>query len=113
MMEGVLSNFDPENAASILHLSDLHFGGDKDSDPVADAGRWYNQLAGDLLQELGCRRLDAVIISGDIANFSVSEEYKAAGVFLERSRSRSRTHHQRSISQTASGRCDVGLGRDP
>jgi hypothetical protein len=29
--------FDPATAADILHLSDLHLGGDKESDPVANA----------------------------------------------------------------------------
>ncbi len=33
--------FDPGTAADILHRSDLHFGPDGDSDPIADANRWY------------------------------------------------------------------------
>lgn len=61
----------------ILHLSDLHFG---NSD---DARTWYNQLAEDLIRELNCQRLDAVILSGDIANHSTEEEYNAAKMFLD------------------------------
>ena len=76
--------FDPEGAANILHLSDLHFGADEKSDPVADAKRWFSQLTDDLSDELGCERLDAVIISGDVGNFSNPDEYLAAEVFLER-----------------------------
>jgi hypothetical protein len=76
--------FDPATAANILHLSDLHFSGDKESDPVANAKNWYGQLVDDLCNELGCKRLHAVIISGDIGNFSESEEYQAAEVFLKK-----------------------------
>jgi hypothetical protein len=61
----------------ILHLSDLHFG------TTEDAERWYSQLAEDLKQELGCRRLNAVIISGDMANFAVEAEYAAAKIFID------------------------------
>ncbi|BBO91150.1 SUMF1/EgtB/PvdO family nonheme iron enzyme [Desulfosarcina ovata] len=76
--------FDPEGAASILHLSDLHFGAEKNSDPVADAKNWHSQLTDDLIGELGCEQLHAVIISGDIGNFSEPDEYRAAEVFFER-----------------------------
>jgi 3',5'-cyclic AMP phosphodiesterase CpdA len=61
----------------ILHLSDLHFG------TLADAQNWYHQLAEDLCQELDCPRLDALIISGNIAQNSVPEEYAAAQVFID------------------------------
>ena len=76
--------FDPQGAANILHLSDLHFGAEKNSDSIADAKRWHSQLANDLIIELGCKKLDAAIISGDIGNFSEPEEYRAAESFLER-----------------------------
>ena len=76
--------FDSASAANILHLSDLHFGADKQSDPGADAEKWYGQLADDLRKELKCERLDAVIISGDIGNFSDPGEYKAAKLFLDK-----------------------------
>ncbi|MEE4357640.1 MAG: SUMF1/EgtB/PvdO family nonheme iron enzyme [Desulfococcaceae bacterium] len=62
--------------AQILHLSDLHFG------TAEDAKIWYSQLADDLKNELDCQRLDALILSGDIANFSVKEEYEAAEIFI-------------------------------
>lgn len=62
----------------ILHLSDLHFG------TRESAAAWYSQLAEDLQGELSCSRLDAVILSGDIANQSTPEEYDAARLFLEK-----------------------------
>lgn len=63
--------------SSVLHLSDLHFG------TTEQATLWYSQLADDL-RELGCPKLDAVILSGDIANLSAPEEYAAARAFLSR-----------------------------
>ncbi len=62
----------------ILHLSDLHFG------TKEDAQLWYGQLADDLKQELNCNRLDAIIISGDVANLAVADEYDAAKVFINK-----------------------------
>ena len=67
----------------ILHLSDLHFGNTK------DANLWYSQLADDLEQLLPqiepshSSSLDALIISGDIANRSLPEEYDAAEQFIK------------------------------
>ncbi|MBN1931273.1 MAG: SUMF1/EgtB/PvdO family nonheme iron enzyme [Desulfobacterales bacterium] len=78
------NDFDPSKAANILHLSDLHFGADKESDPGADAEKWYGRLVDDLCKELGCERLQAIILSGDIGNFSESEEYEAAEVFINK-----------------------------
>lgn len=66
------------NLYHILHLSDLHFG----AQPSADS--WYSQLAEDLKSKmLNCHTLDALIISGDVANFSTKEEYDQAKTFLE------------------------------
>ncbi|WP_437568994.1 sister chromatid cohesion protein PDS5 [Sorangium sp. So ce542] len=62
----------------LLHLSDLHFG------TRESAAAWYSQLAEDLRGELSCSRLDAVVLSGDIANQSTPEEYDAARLFLEK-----------------------------
>jgi HEAT repeat protein len=62
--------------ANILHLSDLHFG------TVESANLWANQLAADLTHELSHPPLDALIISGDIANFATPEEYTATQTFL-------------------------------
>jgi predicted MPP superfamily phosphohydrolase len=61
----------------ILHLSDLHFGS------TDDAYNWYDTLAQDLRYELGCDKLDALILSGDIANKSIQEEYIAAKQFID------------------------------
>ncbi|NES85571.1 MAG: metallophosphoesterase, partial [Moorea sp. SIO2B7] len=44
---------------------------------------WSNQLAQDLNQDLQIPRLDALILSGDIANYSTTEEYDAAQQFLD------------------------------
>ncbi|MDJ0688981.1 MAG: metallophosphoesterase [Xenococcaceae cyanobacterium MO_188.B32] len=66
----------------ILHLSDLHFGTQQ------DANRWYGQLADDLrgllsqLESNQSPHLDALIISGDIANQSLPEEYEVAERFI-------------------------------
>ncbi|BCL35492.1 HEAT repeat domain-containing protein [Nostoc sp. MS1] len=60
----------------ILHLSDLHFG------TPDQALRWSNQLAMDLQDDLHIRHLDALILSGDIANKSTPDEYAAAQQFL-------------------------------
>lgn len=67
----------PGEPARILHLSDLHFG------TVEDAERWHGQLAEDLYRELRCDRLDGLILSGDVANYSTEQEYQAAGQFIE------------------------------
>jgi small GTP-binding protein len=56
----------------ILHLSDLHFGGD------TFAGVCRTQLEADLTQELGIRRLNYLVLSGDIANRSTDDEYRVA-----------------------------------
>ncbi|WP_414576388.1 HEAT repeat domain-containing protein [Anabaena sp. CCY 9402-a] len=61
----------------ILHLSDLHFG------TLDQAKLWSNQLATDLRNELEIPQLDALILSGDIANKSTSDEYAAAKQFLD------------------------------
>jgi 3',5'-cyclic AMP phosphodiesterase CpdA len=61
----------------ILHLSDLHFGTSE------QAKLWSGQLVEDLQQNLDISKLDALILSGDIANFSTPEEYKAATEFLD------------------------------
>ncbi|NEQ69233.1 MAG: hypothetical protein F6K21_27850 [Symploca sp. SIO2D2] len=60
----------------ILHLSDLHITN------LDQAKLWSNQLAEDLRNELDIPHLDALILSGDIANYSTPEEYQAAEQFL-------------------------------
>jgi GTPase SAR1 family protein/predicted MPP superfamily phosphohydrolase/sugar lactone lactonase YvrE len=62
----------PDPRVHILHLSDLH---------VSDeelAGLLRMQLETDLIQELGIRRLDYLVISGDIVNRSEEDEYRIA-----------------------------------
>ncbi|NEQ10481.1 MAG: metallophosphoesterase [Moorea sp. SIO4E2] len=61
----------------ILHLSDLHITSPE------QATLWSNQLAQDLTQDLQIPRLDALIFSGDIANYSTEQEYQAAQQFLD------------------------------
>ncbi|WP_287265780.1 effector-associated domain EAD1-containing protein [Moorena sp. SIO3A2] len=65
------------NSTHILHLSDLHITTPK------QATLWSNQLAQDLSYELQIPNLDALILSGDIANYSTPEEYEAAQQFLD------------------------------
>jgi len=60
----------------ILHLSDLNI---TNSD---EANLWSEQLAEDLYRELNIRQLDALILSGNIAKYSIPEEYQAAKQFL-------------------------------
>ncbi|NEO48624.1 MAG: hypothetical protein F6K55_32795 [Moorea sp. SIO4A3] len=61
----------------ILHLSDLHIT------TREQATLWSNQLAQDLTQDLEIPNLDALILSGDIANYSTPDEYQAAQQFLD------------------------------
>jgi UDP-2,3-diacylglucosamine pyrophosphatase LpxH len=61
----------------ILHLSDLHFGDD------TFANVWRTQLETDLIKELGIRRLEYLIISGDVANRSTEKEYDAAFAMVD------------------------------
>lgn len=61
----------------ILHLSDLHLEDD------ALAGVLRTQLETDLIQELGIRSLEYLVISGDIANRSTEEEYSAAFALVD------------------------------
>ncbi len=65
-------------SARILHISDLHIR------TIEDAGTWCGQLVDDLKIELDCHRLDALILSGDIADKSLPGEYAAAAQFLNR-----------------------------
>ena len=67
---------DSRGLVEILHLSDLHFG-TKD-----DAYNWYGQLSDDLKHELGCKRLDGLVLSGDVSQCAAQSEYKAAVAFV-------------------------------
>ncbi|NEO78766.1 metallophosphoesterase [Moorena sp. SIO4G3] len=67
----------PTQTIYILHLSDLHITTSE------EATLWSNQLAQDLTEDLQIPNLDALILSGDIANYSTTEEYQAAQQFLD------------------------------
>jgi predicted phosphodiesterase len=56
----------------ILHLSDIHL------ETESQARKYRMQLETDLKNELDVKRLEYLVISGDIANHSTEEEYKAA-----------------------------------
>ena len=76
---GLGANIDTVPTLShVLHISDLNFG------TTDNARTWYANLAEDLRYELACSRLDAVIISGDIASKSNPDEYAAAQLFINR-----------------------------
>ncbi len=59
----------------VLHLSDLHF------DQLAQADLWSGQLAEDL-REMACKRLDVLVISGDLTQQAGDKEFAAASRFL-------------------------------
>ena len=61
-----------DNQIRILHLSDIHLG------TIAQAQRYFTQLATDLTQNLKLKQLNYLVISGDIANRSTEDEYEAA-----------------------------------
>jgi len=61
----------------ILHLSDIHL------ETESQARRYRMQLETDLKNELGVKKLEYLVISGDIANHSTEEEYKAAFVLVD------------------------------
>lgn len=61
------------SSLSILHLSDLHFGTEE------NAVNWFSQLDDDLRRELGCERLNALVVSGDIANFVPRQNTRRLG----------------------------------
>ena len=61
----------------LLHLSDLHIS------TQDEATRYIAQLKTDLLNELQVKRLDYLILSGDIGNFATTKEYQAAVSFID------------------------------
>ena len=66
-----------DHRVHILHLSDLHFTDD------SLAGVWRTQLETDLIRELKVRRLEYLIISGDVGNFSTEQEYDSAFTMVD------------------------------
>jgi hypothetical protein len=67
----------------LLHLSDLHFRGNWQRTDQ-DAKVWFGQLILDIQKELRCPRIDALVLSGDIADKATCEEYSGARQFLEK-----------------------------
>jgi len=61
----------------ILHLSDLHIG------TFEEVRKYLTQLETDLKRELEIHNLQYLVISGDIADKSTPEEYKAAFEFVD------------------------------
>lgn len=61
----------------ILHLSDIHL------ETESQAQKYRMQLETDLIKELDVKRLEYLVISGDIANHSTEAEYKAAFEMVE------------------------------
>jgi len=62
---------------SILHLSDIHLG-TKDI-----ATKYLTQLKIDLKKQLNTHKLNYLVVSGDIANLSIPDEYDAAILLFE------------------------------
>ncbi|MEA5470695.1 metallophosphoesterase [Spirulina sp. 06S082] len=61
-----------KNPIYILHLSDIH------CEKILEANRYFTQLATDLTQNLNVKKINYLVISGDIANYSTEIEYDAA-----------------------------------
>ncbi len=61
----------------ILHLSDLHLENE------TQAQVYRTQLETDLIKELRVKRLEYLVISGDVANHSTEDEYRAAFAMVD------------------------------
>ena len=72
----------PAQKLNFLHLSDVHLG------TAEQAQVYYSQLETDLLNGLDCRRLDYLILNGDMADKAASSEYESALWLVERIMSR-------------------------
>jgi len=70
-------NQEEDHRIHILHLSDIHL------ETESQAWKYRMQLETDLKNELNVKRLEYLVISGDIANHSTEEEYKAAFVLVD------------------------------
>lgn len=67
---------DQKNLIKILHLSDIHLG------TISDTRKYLTQLETDLIKNLNISKLEYLVISGDIASFSIKEEYEAAAEMI-------------------------------
>lgn len=68
---------DEDNRIHILHLSDIHL------ENKSQAQIYRTQLETDLIKELKVKRLEYLVISGDIANHANEDEYRAAFEMLD------------------------------
>ena len=57
---------------TILNLSDIHLG------TINQAQKYFMQIKSDLVNELKIKKLDYIVASGDIANYSTPEDYEAS-----------------------------------
>ena len=64
------------NYIHILHLSDIHIKS------ISEARQYRTQLEADLIKELKVDHLEYLVISGDIADNSTTDDYKAASVMI-------------------------------
>lgn len=71
------SKGDIKDMLRILHISDIHIKSEK------EAKVYRSQLETDLKKELKINRLDYMVISGDIANYSNVDDYNAAFDFID------------------------------
>lgn len=76
-IENVTANPNKEKDKVILHLSDIHLS------KKEDAHKYRMQLNTDLIRALGVERIDFLVISGDITNYSTKEQYDAALELVE------------------------------
>jgi len=68
---------EPDTALRILHLADWHIAN------AQEARQYRAQLEADLIQELDVKRLDYIVIAGDVAAHATPEEYQAAFELLD------------------------------
>ncbi|UIK20661.1 metallophosphoesterase [Rhizobium leguminosarum] len=74
------------SAATFVHLSDIHFGQERDGGDVKINEDVKDRLIEDAkieIAKLG-RRASGIIVTGDIAYSGKSDEYKVAGMWLDR-----------------------------
>lgn len=65
---------------NILHISDLHFGTNSVKDQQST--RYCDTFVSSFIKELKRKKIDYLIVTGDIANSSKKMEYKKASAFL-------------------------------
>jgi len=93
-----------------IHLSDIHFGQEKGGRIIVhdDVKEQLIADARELLQKLGIKEAEGVIISGDIAYAGTKAEYEHAGQWLDRLTSAIGCH--RTAVQVVPGNHDIDRG---